>query len=237
MRMQQYGDARAFGTSWKRPGARALAVLVAIAAITVASGCGNGDAPEAEGGGGTPGAGGSGERTERPALLDFRDDAPAGDGPATANTGALTWSVPDAWDEIPPATRMRHAQFVAPGDDGPAEVVVFYFGPGQGGGADANAERWAGQFSHPDGTPALDTLTKRLGETAHVRYLWVEAHGTYRNPMTSDPPIADARLLAAIVEGPDANWFFKMTGPQATVEAHREAFQGWIESLRVAPAG
>ena len=39
-------------------------------------------------------------------------------------------------------------------------------------------------------------------------------------------------LLGAIAEGPDANWFFKLTGPEATLEAQREAFEGMILSLR-----
>jgi hypothetical protein len=39
-------------------------------------------------------------------------------------------------------------------------------------------------------------------------------------------------LLGAVAAGPDANWFFKSTGPQATVEAHRAAFEGMIASLK-----
>ena len=31
-------------------------------------------------------------------------------------------------------------------DGGVAECIVNYFGPGQGGGVDANIERWKGQF-------------------------------------------------------------------------------------------
>ena len=30
---------------------------------------------------------------------------------------------------------------------GDAETVVFYFGPGQGGGVESNIARWAGQFT------------------------------------------------------------------------------------------
>jgi hypothetical protein len=39
-------------------------------------------------------------------------------------------------------------------------------------------------------------------------------------------------LLGAVAEGPDANWFFKLTGPEITVEAQRAAFDGMIQSLR-----
>jgi hypothetical protein len=39
-------------------------------------------------------------------------------------------------------------------------------------------------------------------------------------------------LLGAIAQGPDANWFFRTTGPRATIEAQRAAFDGLIRSLR-----
>jgi hypothetical protein len=39
-------------------------------------------------------------------------------------------------------------------------------------------------------------------------------------------------LLGAIAQGPDANWFFRATGPRATLEAQRAAFDGLIRSLR-----
>jgi len=39
-------------------------------------------------------------------------------------------------------------------------------------------------------------------------------------------------LLGAVATGPDANWFFKLTGPQATVEAQNEAFLGMVRSLK-----
>jgi hypothetical protein len=39
-------------------------------------------------------------------------------------------------------------------------------------------------------------------------------------------------LLGAIAQGPDANWFFKFTGPAGTVRAQRAAFEGMIRSLK-----
>jgi hypothetical protein len=39
-------------------------------------------------------------------------------------------------------------------------------------------------------------------------------------------------LLGAIARGPDANWFFKATGPQKTLEANRAAFEAMVRSLR-----
>jgi hypothetical protein len=39
-------------------------------------------------------------------------------------------------------------------------------------------------------------------------------------------------LLGAIARGPDANWFFRATGPRATLEAQRAGFERMIRSLR-----
>ena len=42
-------------------------------------------------------------------------------------------------------------------------------------------------------------------------------------------------LLGAIADGPDAKWFFRATGPQATLEAQRAAFDRMIRSIKRSP--
>jgi hypothetical protein len=39
-------------------------------------------------------------------------------------------------------------------------------------------------------------------------------------------------LLGAIAQGPDANWFFRATGPRGTMESQRAAFEAMIRSIR-----
>jgi hypothetical protein len=39
-------------------------------------------------------------------------------------------------------------------------------------------------------------------------------------------------LLGAIARGPDANWFFKATGPRKTMEANRAAFDALVQSIK-----
>jgi hypothetical protein len=46
---------------------------------------------------------------------------------------------------------------------------------------------------------------------------------------TIDRP--DYRMLAAIVEGPDGNYFLKFYGPAATVEQHADGFRTMIEGM------
>ena len=39
-------------------------------------------------------------------------------------------------------------------------------------------------------------------------------------------------LIGAIASGPDANWFFKCTGPEVTMRTEAEAINGMLRSLR-----
>jgi hypothetical protein len=132
---------------------------------------------------------------------------------------------------------MRIAQYRVPGPAGAGECIVFYFGPGQGGDAMANARRWAGQFTQPDGSSSLDRMEVSSLESAAVAVELVEVGGTYDGGMTMTAKPAERReeymLLGAIAHGPDAPWFFKLTGPEATIRAQREAFVGMMKSIRL----
>lgn len=158
---------------------------------------------------------------------------PPGSG---SGSRALAWQTPEGWVEETPSSPMRKAQYRVPGPGGDAECVVFYFGPGQGGSPQANVERWAGQFTLPDGSPAMPTMKTGAYEEGEVRVTTVEVTGTYDGgqTMTAKPPKPQpgSMLLGAIAEGPDANWFFKFTGPEATVKAQRAAFDAMVRSLK-----
>ncbi len=159
--------------------------------------------------------------------------------PIPADTGigktGLTWKAPGGWTSEPPSSSMRRAQYRVSGPGGDAECVIFYFGPGQGGDAKANVERWADQFTQPDGRPSRELLQTREIEVNGIRVLMSEVSGIYSGgmAMTGDrKTLPDYMLLGAVAAGPDANWFFKFTGPRATVEAERAAFEAMIGSLQ-----
>ncbi|MDQ7007794.1 MAG: hypothetical protein Q9Q40_11245 [Acidobacteriota bacterium] len=169
--------------------------------------------------------------------------APAGDGPIVipappenAGTGpaALSWQAPDRWIAETPASTMRRAQYRISGPGGDAELVVYYFGPGQGGDPMANVQRWAHQFTQPDGSPSFEAMQVTDLEGTAVPVKMVEVTGTYTGGMGSGPGDAmdNAMLLGAIASGPDAPWFFKMTGPEATVRSEREAFIALLRGVR-----
>jgi hypothetical protein len=147
----------------------------------------------------------------------------------------LTWTAPAGWTAETPSSSMRRAQYRIPGSAGPGECAVFYFGPGEGGDAQSNAKRWAGQFRKPDGSPIGDAFKTRELKVGDIPVLMVEVAGTYVGGMgggPSGPERPNQMLLGAIAKGPDANWFFRATGPRATMEAQRSAFEGMVRSLK-----
>ncbi len=157
---------------------------------------------------------------------------PAGSGEGAT---ALVWTPGKDWVSEPPANPMRRAQYRLPGPGGDGECVVFYLGPGQGGDARANAERWASQFQQPDGKDPLQAMKTRQETAAGNSVLVVETSGTYMaggmmgSPSAPKPGFA---LLGAVVPGPDADWFFKCTGPEKTMASQRGAFDAMVRSVR-----
>ncbi len=130
---------------------------------------------------------------------------------------------------------MRVAEYVvphAPGDSSDAECTVITFGPGQGGSVSDNVGRWVRQFNPLTGAPS--NLTRQVRGMNVTR---VEVAGSYHPMMmpgmASEPSAQQgSRLIGAIVETPTGLWFFKLTGPDATVRAAATEFDGLVDSLR-----
>ncbi len=151
--------------------------------------------------------------------------------------GELAWTVPKEWTEEPPKSGMRKAQYRVPaaqGDKEDGECVVYYFGAGQGGDVKSNLDRWAAQFTGRGSTPPKFSQMQAGGRTISR----AEVRGTYTaSPMSmgggpEPEPKPDYMLLGAIVPGPEANWFFKCTGPGNTMEANRARFDALLASVR-----
>jgi hypothetical protein len=91
--------------------------------------------------------------------------------------------------------------------------------------------RWIGQFQSKG--PA-----QRGQRTVHgLKVTTVDVSGAYSGmggPMAKAgaPPKPNYRLLGAIVEGPQASVFFKLTGPSKTVAQNQAAFDKLIASLQ-----
>ena len=155
--------------------------------------------------------------------------------PQTAG-GSLAYTSPAAWHSRPPASSMRVAEFVIPKSDGDsedAELIIYYFGAGGGGSAEANIQRWIGQMQPPAGKK-----TDPRGDTRVVSGLkvsMVDVSGTYVAEMR--PGAADHydkpgfRLRAAVVETPHGSYYIKMTGPARTMAAAGRAYDAFVASL------
>jgi hypothetical protein len=161
--------------------------------------------------------------------------SPAAQGTAEVRLLDLTARVPTAWASQPPSSSMRLAQFRVPGKpgSGDAELIVFYFGQGQGGSADANIARWQSQISDPGGRPVTPSV-QRL-KVDGMPATTVELTGTYTRSMgmgAPGTPAPDQTLLAAILETPKGSLFFQMHGPKATVAAHRAAFLTMVRGIK-----
>jgi hypothetical protein len=157
---------------------------------------------------------------------------------ASAETaGGLKWTAPASW-KAQPERPMRAATYTVPraaGDAEDGECAVFYFGPGQGGGVDANIKRWIGQFDAPAGGPA-DKLARISKATVNgLPVSRIDLAGTYKPSggpmMQAGAPKLGYRLIGAIVEGPQGAVFFKFTGPTKTVAAQQTAFEALMKSV------
>lgn len=150
--------------------------------------------------------------------------------PPVARDPGITWDVPAGWTEGA-TTSMRLATYAVPAAKGSeaAECAVFYFGPGQGGGTEANIERWIGEFENAS-TPERSTRTVGGLKVSRVRL-----KGNYQShmgPGAAAGAQAHHELVGAIVEGPAGSVFFKLSGPTPTVDAAVKAFDKMIGSLK-----
>ena len=144
-------------------------------------------------------------------------------------------TVPNGWTSRTPASSARLAEYVVPasGNDGPAEVIIYFFGKGQGGNVQANLTRWKGQFSTPDGSPVPETITRDSSGAFPITF--AEYHGTYRRGIgagSADSVKTGQALVAAIAETPHGTMFIQMFGPSARVVAERDTFMKFVRGLK-----
>jgi hypothetical protein len=155
----------------------------------------------------------------------------------------LVWDVPGVWTVMEtPGRGTRKAVYKVPkagNDKEDAELTVFFFGTGNKGDPAPNFKEWFGQFDGDVGaTAARDSFDAR-----DLKVETVEVGGTYKVPMgpqlgpKKKAPMQmvkqNFRLYGAVVKTPDrGNWFFKLTGPDETVQAARPALRALLESAR-----
>lgn len=170
-------------------------------------------------------------------------------GGAVIELGGLKSETPAAWKETPPTSPMRTKQLTVPGkggeNAGDAELVIFYFGEGQGGSVEDNLARWKKQFEPPAGktvddiskTETVKLASKPATAAAGSAATLLDISGTYlfkSRPMDPGPgePRPNHRMLAAVLPTPKGNYFIRLVGPEKTVGSARKDFVRWLKSFK-----
>src|ERR1041384_2371995 len=151
---------------------------------------------------------------------------------------SLKFTVPPGWVEEERTSDMRVAQYKLPRAEGDTEngsVVLYYFGPGQGGSTAANIERWVGQMKQSDGGSLKTVAKEDRFEVNALKVTTVDVAGTYvAETMPGSGTFENKpgyRLLAAVVETPNGPYFLKLIGPEKTVARWNESFLSFLKSF------
>lgn len=155
-----------------------------------------------------------------------------------AQKSALKFTVPAGWIEEERTSSMRVAQYRLPrltADTEDASLVLYYFGPSQGGSTAANMERWISQMKQADGGAAKDAAKQESLEVNGLKVTTVDVSGTYTAetaPGSGEFLNKPAwRMRAAVVETPNGSYFVKLIGPEKTVAQWNESFLQYVRSF------
>jgi hypothetical protein len=225
-----------------------VVVLVAAIAAAVAFAFSRGDASKGEAASAPPASSeslrsvGTDSRPDFGALPPNHPPIGQSSAPAEAMHGsgaepaAIAWTPPADWKTVPNPNAMRLATYrvpAAPGDADETEVSVSR----AGGSVDANVHRWIGQFDEAGKDTRVEKTVRGFKVTV------VDVSGTYLGggmmPGGRSEPKKGWSFVGAIVETSSSvggtSYFFKMTGPAATVRAARPRFDGMIDAITPAP--
>jgi len=165
---------------------------------------------------------GHADEAPMPGSMPASQEPAANVPPPPTPKGALKWSLPKGWSELP-GGGMRFATFKTP-FAGKIEATVVVL-PGPAGGELANVNRWRGQI----GLPALDeaalaksrTVTKSKAGSVNVYDFTSEGQ-------------AKSRMVAGYISTPDGNtWFLKLTGDADPVAKAKSDFMTILGSLHL----
>ena len=148
--------------------------------------------------------------------------------PPTSNgQNPLLYDVPEGWEDLPPA-QFRDVNIRFKSD--PSAEIVLTFLANDGGGLRPNIDRWRGQVGMPPMTEA-DVQGLQTRTVFREQATYVELFGPYQG--MKGPKIDDGGIFGAIFSRGGGTLFVKMTGSRAVLEAEREHFHGFLDSLDV----
>jgi hypothetical protein len=153
----------------------------------------------------------------------------------------LKSATPADWKPEEVTRQFRIHQFRIPhvaDDKTDAELVIFFFGPGGGGSADANVKRWKSMFVPPEGKKIDDVAKVETFKIGDVQVTYLDVQGTYKfkerpfDPASKEELRPDHRLLGVVFESPQGPYFFRLVGPSKTVAQNKKAFEDWLKAFK-----
>ena len=142
-------------------------------------------------------------------------------------------TVPATWTPRPAASTMRLAEYsIGAGAPSGAQVVIYFFGQGQGGAVAPNLARWKAQFSNPDGSAVEEFVARDT--TGAFPITFAEYHGTYARGVgagNAANALPNQTLVAGIAETPRGTLFIQLFGPTASVASARQEFVAFVKGL------
>lgn len=142
----------------------------------------------------------------------------------------LEWDDPPGWKRVKPSSSMRRASYEIPpvkGDKAVGELNVFILG----GDVEPNIQRWIDEFKGFD----PKTLVRSDRVVNDMTQAVVEIpKGRFSGGMSTNTASDNYGLLGAIVVTPEGlKYFFKLTGPAATLKAARAPFYKMLDGVRL----
>jgi hypothetical protein len=173
------------------------------------------------------------QEIETPALT-------AAQAPAVA---PLIYELPGTWTKLGETqVGSKRAGYKVPkagADTEDAELTVFFFGTGSQGDQEKNFKEWFEAFD----ADAAPTAAKKSFDSPAGKVDAMEAMGTYKVPLgpalgpkkkSPMQMVKDKwRLYAAVVHTKDrGNWFFKLVGPDETVQTSKSALEAALQAAK-----
>jgi hypothetical protein len=179
-----------------------------------------------------------------------RAEIPAGHPPIDANdrpqasqpsesppaAGLPTFEVPASWEQRPPASSMRKAEFGISEGTQEALVTVSDFPTTAPNIAELlpNVNRWRSEIGLGEiTTEGLAGVTEKI-EIDHQPATYVRL---VPDPQKLEQSRATEATLAAMVKTGDRVWFVKMRGPRSLVIGQEDQFKAFLQSVRFPAAG
>lgn len=200
-------------------------LILGLFALVVAGGCSSQEKADAPAG---DKAAGYAAMEVDPADYEFSDQA--------VSLAGIVFAPPADWTDAGPSGMRKASYYMAPveGETDSAEVTVFYFGPSGGGAVQANLDRWVSQMVQPEGTDPGEAAEQYLMEIEGMPVHIVTATGAYTGSMgasMSSGTKDNYLMVGVVVEAPEGNVFFKLTGPEATAEQMTLPFMAMIKNI------